>query len=155
MYNIYENNNNNTLDSLYKGADIHKKVRQFIKPYLIPGIKIVDVAKLIEYKTRQLTEELSINNNYKSINYGIGFPACLSLNNVETVLSGLKIVYDNNDNLLGQVNSIVNNASLYLDAASSIAGTNVTPIWKNINIYSNLFSNVQQEVFGQILPLSY
>ena len=90
-----------------------------------------------------------------TFSYGIGSTIVTgSGTSFNTELSKYDLLYDNNDNLLGQVNSIVNNASLYLDAASSIAGTNVTPIWKNINIYSNLFSNVQQEVFGQILPLS-
>ena len=84
MYNnLLEKEKEQTIDSLNKGAIIHKQVRQFIKPYLNHGVKLVDIAQLLEYKTKQLSDELlTKSNNYKSINYGIGFPSCLSLNNV-------------------------------------------------------------------------
>ena len=81
--NYFSNEKNNIIDSFEKASIIHKQVRQFIKPYLKPGIRLVDIAQLIEYKTRLLSEDLcNNNNNYCSINYGIGFPSCLSLNNV-------------------------------------------------------------------------
>ena len=65
------------IGSLTLGGQIHKEVRRFLQPYLRPGIKIVDIAKLIELKT----EELTINiPNSKPINKGIGFPASLSIN---------------------------------------------------------------------------
>jgi len=65
----------NIENSLDVGSNIHKKVRQYLYPYLKPGIKLLDIAKIIESKTI----ELSQNNN--TMNKGIGFPASLALNN--------------------------------------------------------------------------
>ncbi len=67
-------NYNDVIGSLEYAAAIHKEVRRFLQPYLRPGIKFTDIAKLIELKT----EELS--NQSKSINKGIGFPVGLSVN---------------------------------------------------------------------------
>jgi methionyl aminopeptidase len=66
---------NDVLGSLNKGASIHKQVRKFLQPHLKPGIKLVDIAKLIEMKT------IELSNQTKSINKGIGFPVGLALNN--------------------------------------------------------------------------
>ncbi len=65
---------NDVIGSLEYAASIHKEVRKFLQPYLRPGIKFEDIAKIIELKT----EELS--NQSKSINKGIGFPVGLSVN---------------------------------------------------------------------------
>ena len=62
------------IGSLEKGAYIHKEVRKYLYKFLKPNIKLLDIAKIIETKTK----ELSINDN--TINYGIGFPSSLSLN---------------------------------------------------------------------------
>lgn len=65
---------NNIISSLNIGSNIHKQVRKYLYSYLQPGIKLLDIAKIIESKTI----ELSQNNN--TINQGIGFPASLALN---------------------------------------------------------------------------
>jgi methionyl aminopeptidase len=65
---------NDVIGSLEHAATIHKEVRRFLQPYLRPGIKLVDIAKLIELKTAELS------NQSKSINKGIGFPVGLSVN---------------------------------------------------------------------------
>lgn len=65
---------NDVIGSLECAASIHKEVRRFLQPYLRPEIKLEDIAKLIELKT----EELS--NQSKSINKGIGFPVSISPN---------------------------------------------------------------------------
>jgi len=61
--------------SLYTGSDIHKQVRNNLYSYLKPGIKLLDIAKIIESKTIELSQ------NQNTINKGIGFPASLALNN--------------------------------------------------------------------------
>lgn len=66
---------NNIINSLSIGSDIHKKVRQYLYPFLKPGITLLDIAKIIESKTIELSK------NENTINQGIGFPASLSLNN--------------------------------------------------------------------------
>ena len=65
------------IGSLTLGGEIHKGVRQFLQPYLKPGIKLVDIAKLIELKTQELTLKIP---NSKPINKGIGFPVSLAVN---------------------------------------------------------------------------
>jgi len=72
-----------------------------------------------------------------------------------TEISQFDLLYNNNDVLIGRVDSVSSNSLLYLDTASSIAGTNQTPIWKNINVYSNYIQNSQGELFGQAYPESY
>jgi len=62
------------LYSLIVGSNIHKKVRNNLYSFLKPGITLLDIAKIIESNTI----ELSKNNN--TINKGIGFPASLALN---------------------------------------------------------------------------
>lgn len=66
---------NQIIKSLNISSDIHKQVRHHLMPYLKPGIKLVDIAKIIENKTIELSK------GYNTINKGIGFPASLSLNN--------------------------------------------------------------------------
>jgi methionyl aminopeptidase len=68
-------NENDIIQSLEYAGNIHKEVRRQLQPYLKPGIKLVDIAKIIEIKTMELS------NKYKSVYGGIGFPALLSLNN--------------------------------------------------------------------------
>jgi hypothetical protein len=71
-----------------------------------------------------------------------------------TELSKFDLLYNNNNVLIGRVNDVTSNTSLYLDTASSIAGTNQTPIWKNLNVYSSFLNNFQAEIFGQAYPVS-
>lgn len=63
------------IKSLTNSSDIHKQVRTHLIPYIKPGIKLVDIAKIIENKTIELAR------GYNTINQGIGFPSSLSLNN--------------------------------------------------------------------------
>lgn len=65
---------NDSIGSLEYAASIHKEVRRFLQPYLRPGISFEEIAKIIELKTQELS------NQSKSINKGIGFPVGLSVN---------------------------------------------------------------------------
>jgi len=65
------------IGSLSAAGEIHKEVRKFLQPFLRPGIKLVDIANLIELKTEELTKTMS---NAKPINKGIGFPVGLAIN---------------------------------------------------------------------------
>lgn len=88
------NNNENIIQSLQIGGNIHKKVRKHLYNYLKPGITLLDIAKIIELKTI----ELSKYNN--TINKGIGFPASLSLNNCAAHFhpeSNSNIAFNKND----------------------------------------------------------
>lgn len=67
--------NNQIIKSLTISSNIHKQVRHHLIPYLKPGIKLLDIAKIIESKTIELSK------GYDTINRGIGFPASLALNN--------------------------------------------------------------------------
>jgi methionyl aminopeptidase len=85
---------NDIIGSLEKGAYIHKEVRKHLYTFLKPNMKLLDIAKIIESKTK----ELSINDN--TINNGIGFPSSLSLNNCAAhfhPLSTDEIVVKKND----------------------------------------------------------
>tara|TARA_B100001093_G_C26847253_1_gene1023445 strand:- start:2960 stop:4000 length:1041 start_codon:yes stop_codon:yes gene_type:complete len=63
----------NEIESMIIGSSIHKDIRKFIRPHLKPGLKLSELANLIENKCIELT-----NNN--GINSGIGFPSSLSVN---------------------------------------------------------------------------
>merc|ERR1711991_1159822 len=54
-------------------GSIHKAIRRHIRPHLKPGLKLSELADLIEPKCTQLTNE-------KGVNKGIGFPSSLSVN---------------------------------------------------------------------------
>ena len=66
----------NQVESMIIGSSIHKAIRRFIRPYLKPGLKLSELANLIENKCIELTEN-------KGINSGIGFPSSLSVNDCE------------------------------------------------------------------------
>jgi methionyl aminopeptidase len=66
---------NNDIESLKLAGIIHKKVRKHLQKKIKPGIKLKEIAEIIETKTIQLSDQ------NKTINKGIGFPASLSLNN--------------------------------------------------------------------------
>ena len=65
---------NDTIKSLELASSIHKEVRRCLQPHLKPNIKLNDIAKIIEQKT------IELSNQSKSINKGIGFPVGLSIN---------------------------------------------------------------------------
>jgi len=91
-----------------------------------------------------------------TFSYGIGSTIVTGSGTAFTTeLSKFDLLYNNNNVLIGRVNSVVSNTSLYLDTSSSIAGTNQTPVWKNLNIYSSFLNNFQGETFGQAYPTSY
>jgi methionyl aminopeptidase len=64
----------NIIKSLEYAAAIHKEVRRTLQPCIKPGIKLKEIAEIIELKTQELS------NESKSINKGIGFPVGLSIN---------------------------------------------------------------------------
>lgn len=69
---------NNLTEILYntkKAANIHKSVRKELQNFIKPGVKLVDICKLIENKIR-----LSSDDN--EVNHGIAFPVGVSLNNI-------------------------------------------------------------------------
>ena len=73
---------------------MHKEIRKCLYSYLKPNIKLLDIANIIETKTK----ELCINDN--TINKGIGFPSSLSINECAAhfhPLSTDEIVITNND----------------------------------------------------------
>ena len=89
------------------------------------------------------------------ISYGIGSTAVTGSSTLfNTELSEYDIIYDNNNNEIGKINTINSDTSLYLFSGSGISGTNQTPIWKNVNLYRNRFQNLQSEIFGQAYPSS-
>jgi methionyl aminopeptidase len=61
------------IESIKVGSSIHKEIRNFIRPHLKPGLKLSELADLIENKCVQLTDGNGINS-------GIGFPSSLSVN---------------------------------------------------------------------------
>ena len=75
--NLINSNYSNdiVITSLINSSNVHKQVRNYLYDYLKPGVKLLDIAKIIEMKTIELSK------NMNTINNGIGFPASLSLNN--------------------------------------------------------------------------
>jgi methionyl aminopeptidase len=70
------------IGSLEWAGLVHMRVRQFIQPYLRPGVSLWAIAQLIEMKTQELTHQTNYNpTNGGPINKGIGFPPSLSLDN--------------------------------------------------------------------------
>lgn len=67
------------IGSLTAAGQIHKEVRRELQPFLRPGVKLVDIANIIETKTEELTKQLS-NYENKPVNKGIGFPVGLAIN---------------------------------------------------------------------------
>jgi len=67
------------IGSLTAAGQIHKEVRRFLQPYLRPGVKLTDIASIIELKTEELTNQMA-NSEGKPINKGIGFPVGLAIN---------------------------------------------------------------------------
>lgn len=66
-----------TLINAIKASQIHKKTNYYIRDIIKPGIKLKDIAQLIENK---INTEILFNKN-NPLNAGIAFPVGLSLNN--------------------------------------------------------------------------
>lgn len=62
--------------SLRRAAEVHKQVRAYAKRQIQPGMKMTDIANLIEDASRALSDHDPEN----PIAAGIGFPTGLSLN---------------------------------------------------------------------------
>lgn len=69
-----DSNGLNCIAPLKIGSTFHKKIRQHLRPFLKPGIKLSEISQIIENKCMELTRE-------QGTNYGIGFPPSLSLDN--------------------------------------------------------------------------
>ncbi len=73
----------NCLESLLAAAEIHKKVRQTIRPLIKPGTKIFNIAKHISDITRYCVEgDRSRIKVPLHANGGIPFPPCISIGNM-------------------------------------------------------------------------
>ena len=70
---VVPSNDTSEIESLKSGASIHKKIRNFIRPHLKPGLKLSELAELIENKCMELTDGNGVNS-------GVGFPSSLSVN---------------------------------------------------------------------------
>jgi len=66
------------LDNYINAGKIHKSVKSYIEPYLIPGIKYIDICNLIEDKIKNDTTLIYGTQ----LNNGVGFPTGISVNNV-------------------------------------------------------------------------
>ncbi|GAA5855869.1 hypothetical protein JCM8547_000393 [Rhodosporidiobolus lusitaniae] len=62
-------------NSIRRAAEVHRQVRKYARENIKPGMRMIDIADMIENGTRQLVEE----NGMQS---GIGFPTGLSRNHV-------------------------------------------------------------------------
>ena len=67
----------NKLESCQKAAEIHKKVRKDLHEFVKPGVKLIDICKLIESKVKNLSQEYG-----NQVNNGVAFPTGISINNV-------------------------------------------------------------------------
>ena len=70
------------LDKYIKAGEIHRNVRDYIIPHLTPGIKYVDIVKIIENKIVEEIDKLNKFNESPQINNGIAFPTGISVNNI-------------------------------------------------------------------------
>lgn len=59
--------------NIRRAAEVHRQVRQYARKHIRPGMKLIDIANMIEDGTRALVEE----DGFES---GIGFPTGLSIN---------------------------------------------------------------------------
>jgi len=65
------------LECTKKAAQIHKKVRELLKDYIKPNIKLYDLCMFIENNVRELSKK-----NGEQKNGGVAFPTGVSLNNI-------------------------------------------------------------------------
>jgi methionyl aminopeptidase len=67
------------LDKYIKAGEIHRTVREYVRPHLTEGIKYVDIVKIIETKIAEEINKLKFNDQ---LNNGIAFPTGVGVNNV-------------------------------------------------------------------------
>ena len=63
-----------TYNSIRRAAEVHRQVRNYARKTIKPGMRMIDIANMIEDGTRALVEE-------NGMECGVGFPTGLSLNN--------------------------------------------------------------------------
>lgn len=63
-----------TYNSIRRAAEVHRQVRNYARKTIKPGMRMIDIANMIEDGTRALVEENGMDS-------GVGFPTGLSLNN--------------------------------------------------------------------------
>jgi methionyl aminopeptidase len=63
-----------TYQHVRRAAEVHRQVRAYARKAIRPGMRMMEIADLIEDGTRALVEESGLES-------GIGFPTGLSLNN--------------------------------------------------------------------------
>lgn len=71
-----DNQKNNHWQDFRKGAEIHRRVRQYAQEHIKPGMGMIEIADMIENRVRDYAGNV---HPYKA---GIGFPTGLSLNHV-------------------------------------------------------------------------
>lgn len=62
------------IEALRRGAEVHRQVRGWARKNIKPGMKMIQIANLIENTTRALTDGKSLTDA------GVGFPTGLSVN---------------------------------------------------------------------------
>ncbi|KAI0800730.1 peptidase M24A methionine aminopeptidase [Fomes fomentarius] len=62
-----------TYNNIRRAAEVHRQVRNYARKVIKPGMRMIDIAELIEDGTRALVEE-------DGLEAGVGFPTGLSLN---------------------------------------------------------------------------
>ncbi|KAK9463917.1 methionine aminopeptidase [Lipomyces oligophaga] len=67
--------NYDALNDLRKAAEAHRKVREYARKYIKPGLTMIEIAETIENASRALSEG-------DGLEAGVGFPTGLSLNHV-------------------------------------------------------------------------
>ena len=63
-----------TYNNIRRAAEVHRQVRNYARKTIKPGMRMIDIANMIEDGTRALVEE-------NGMECGVGFPTGLSLNN--------------------------------------------------------------------------
>jgi methionyl aminopeptidase len=64
--------------SIRKAAEVHRQVRTYAREHIKPGMRMTDIAEMIEDAVRALAEE----DPEHKLKAGVGFPTGLSLNHV-------------------------------------------------------------------------
>jgi len=63
------------IQQLREGAEVHRRVRKFVRGFLKPGLKMIDICERLEAASRKLIDE-------RGLERGLAFPTGCSLNNV-------------------------------------------------------------------------
>jgi methionyl aminopeptidase len=70
----------NYIYDLRKAAYIHKNIRNELNKIIKPGVKILDICNFVENKITNESEK--IKKFFPNDSIGIGFPTCISINNI-------------------------------------------------------------------------